>query len=191
IYYVVLGAAVYIAYECNAYYVFDHTLLFVNRGHGGLDNNGGALILAMGVPMCFFAWEATGHWVRWAFLAVIPVLIHAVLLTYSRGAMLSLALTALLMWVRARGNPFLRVLYAVGVVLVLIMAGKEIRERFLSIERHEADSSAQSRTTTWKIAIQMANERPVFGFGIRNSNEFTFQYGADMQGRSIHSQYLQ
>jgi O-antigen ligase len=37
----------------------------------------------------------------------------------------------------------------------------------------------------------MANEKPFFGFGIRNSNLFTFQYGADIEGRSIHSQYLQ
>jgi O-antigen ligase len=31
----------------------------------------------------------------------------------------------------------------------------------------------------------------VFGFGIRNSNLYTFDYGADEQGRTIHSQYLQ
>lgn len=53
------------------------------------------------------------------------------------------------------------------------------------------DESAQSRWTTWNIAIRMANERPLFGLGIRNSNLFTYDYGADMPGRSIHSQYLQ
>jgi O-antigen ligase len=37
----------------------------------------------------------------------------------------------------------------------------------------------------------MASERPIFGFGIRNSNLFTFQYGADIEGRTIHNQYLQ
>jgi O-antigen ligase len=39
--------------------------------------------------------------------------------------------------------------------------------------------------------MRMANERPLFGYGIRNSNLLTYQYGADMEGRSIHSQYLQ
>ena len=31
----------------------------------------------------------------------------------------------------------------------------------------------------------------MFGVGIRNSNLFSYQYGADMEGRTIHSQYLQ
>jgi len=76
-------------------------------------------------------------------------------------------------------------------LFVVASAGKELQERFFSISKDEADESAQSRLTTWGIAIKMANERPFFGFGIRNSNLFTYQYGADIEGRSIHSQYLQ
>ncbi|HEY3787243.1 MAG TPA: O-antigen ligase family protein, partial [Urbifossiella sp.] len=51
--------------------------------------------------------------------------------------------------------------------------------------------SAQSRWTTWNIAIKMANNKPIFGYGIRNSTLFTYSMGADMEGRAIHSQYLQ
>ena len=54
-----------------------------------------------------------------------------------------------------------------------------------------ADASANSRLTTWRIAWQMAGENPIFGLGIRNSNLYTYDYGADMPGRTIHSQYLQ
>jgi probable O-glycosylation ligase (exosortase A-associated) len=190
IYYVVLGSAVYIAYELNYFYVAYKWMMLQQRGYGGLDNNGAALILAMAVPMSFFAWEATRRWWRWGFLLVIPVLLHAVMLSYSRGAMLSLAVTAVLMFVRARNKWFVGVLYALGVVLVLLMAGKEIQERFFSIGA-KADESVQTRRQVWEIAIRMANERPLFGFGIRNSNLYTFQYGADMEGRTIHSQYLQ
>ncbi|HEV3385869.1 MAG TPA: O-antigen ligase family protein, partial [Gemmata sp.] len=72
-------------------------------------------------------------------------------------------------------------------------SGPQLQERFMSIgsSKAEADDSVQSRFTTWGIAIRMANEKPFFGFGIRNSNLFTYQYGADIEGRSIHSQYLQ
>jgi O-antigen ligase len=81
--------------------------------------------------------------------------------------------------------------YAGLAVCVLGMAGKEVRERFVSISKQDVDASAQSRWVTWGIGLKMAQERPVFGYGIRNSNLFTYQYGADIEGRSIHSQYLQ
>ena len=191
IYYIIIGCAVYIAYELNFYYFVYKWLMLQQRGYGGLDNNGAALILAMAVPLCFFAWEANRRWWRWGFMLVIPLLLHAVMLSYSRGAMLSLIPTAVLVWWRARDKKLVSLLYAAGVVFVFAMAGKEIQERFFSIGQQEVDASAQSRWTTWKIAVRMANERPIFGMGIRNSNLFTFRYGADMEGRSIHSQYLQ
>jgi probable O-glycosylation ligase (exosortase A-associated) len=191
IYYVVLACAAYIAYELNYYYFAYEWLMLQQRGYGGLDNNGAALILTMAVPLAFFAWEANRRWWRWAFLLVIPVLLHAVMLSYSRGAMVSLAVVSPLVWWRSRNKLFVSALYVAGALLVAGMAGKEIRERFFSIGRHEVDASANSRWTTWQIAVRMANERPLFGFGIRNSNLFTFRYGADMEGRTIHSQYLQ
>jgi probable O-glycosylation ligase (exosortase A-associated) len=191
IYYIVVACAAYIGYELNYYYFAYKWLMLQQRGYGGLDNNGAALILAMAVPMCFFAWEANRRWWRWAFLLVIPVLLHAVLLSYSRGAMLSMIPTAALVWWRCRNKGFVGLLYVIAAGLVVAMAGKEIQERFFSIGRQDVDESAQTRWTVWKIAVQMANERPLFGFGIRNSNLFTFQYGADMEGRTIHSQYLQ
>jgi probable O-glycosylation ligase (exosortase A-associated) len=191
IYYIVIGCSVYIGYELNYYYFVYKWLMLQQRGYGGLDNNGAALILAMAVPMCFFAWEANRGWWRWVFLLVIPVLLHAVMLSYSRGAMVSMIPTAVLMWVRCRNKGVVGLLYVVAAGLVVAMAGKEIQERFLSIGQQDVDDSAQGRWTVWKIAVQMANERPLFGFGIRNSNLFTFQYGADIEGRTIHSQYLQ
>jgi O-antigen ligase len=71
------------------------------------------------------------------------------------------------------------------------LAGKEIRERFFSIEQYQTDSSANSRVDSWSAAFKIANRFPIFGAGIRNSTLFTFKYGADMEGRAIHSQYLQ
>jgi probable O-glycosylation ligase (exosortase A-associated) len=191
VYYVVLFAAVYIGYEINFLYLSSGWLILQTRGYGGLDNNGAALILAMAIPMAFFAWEAVGRWWRWGFLLVIPVLIHAILLSYSRGAMLSVLAAAPVMWLRTRHKVLVSLVYLGLGGCVLVMAGKEVQERFLSISKSDTDESAQSRFTTWKIALQMASEKPLFGFGIRNSNLHTYAYGADMQGRSIHSQYLQ
>lgn len=192
IYFVVLAAVVYIGYEGNMYYFLNNRFnIFQRYEAAGQDNNWVGLTLAMVVPMCYFAWEAVRHWVRWSFLLMIPVVMHSIMLSYSRGAMLSLCVAAAIIWVRARNKAFVTMVYGLLFVVVLVLAGKEIQDRFFSISKSETDESAQSRWTTWKIAVRMANEKPVFGFGIRNSNLFTRSYGADMEGRSIHSQYLQ
>jgi probable O-glycosylation ligase (exosortase A-associated) len=191
IYFVVLASAVYAAYEINFFYFVDGYMLLFQRGYGGLDNNGAALIAAMAVPMAYFAWEASSRWYRWWFLAVIPILVHAIQLSFSRGGMVSLMVTAIPVWLCSRHKMFLLGVYVLMLVFVVAGSGKELEERFLSISQSNVDESAQSRLTTWGIAIRMANERPFFGFGIRNSNLFTYEYGADIEGRSIHSQYLQ
>jgi len=191
IYYVILGCAVYAAYEINYFYFVDNFMYLQQRGYGGLDNNGGALVVAMAVPMAYFAWEANRRWFRWGFLLVIPLLVHALMLSFSRGGMLALGATALPVLLRSRHKMLLLAVYLVLGVFVAATAGKELQERFMSIGSEEKDDSAKSRLTTWAIAIRMANERPFFGFGIRNSNLFTYAYGADIEGRSIHSQYLQ
>jgi probable O-glycosylation ligase (exosortase A-associated) len=182
----------YIGYEINEIYFLNGGYLFVYwKGYGGLDNNGAALMLAMGVPLCIFAWDAVTKWYRWIYLAFVPIILHAVMTSYSRGAMLSLLLTLPIYLVRIRSRKQFGVLLMIVAMMIPVLAGKEIRDRFMTINKSESDGSAQSRLTSWGIAWRMANERPFFGFGVRNSNLFTFSYGADMEGRTIHSQYLQ
>ena len=191
LYLIVTLTLMYIGWEINDYYFFKGAMFIYRRGYGGLDNNGAALMLAMGVPLCLFAWDGIRHWSRWGFLLAIPIIIHAVLTSYSRGAMLSLIISIPLYLIRCRNRKQLVVILLMIAFMIPIMAGKEIQERFFSISESETDDSAQSRFTSWAIAWQMANERPIFGFGIRNSSLYTLAYGADMEGRVIHSQYLQ
>jgi O-antigen ligase len=175
----------------NDIYFRAHYLYMWRRGYCGLDNNGAGLMLAMGVPMCFYAWEGmTSRW-RWLFLALLPPLLHAVFMSYSRGAMLSIIPGALLWLFRSRYKMKVALLLTALCLMIPILAGKEIQARFESTADYSTDASANSRLTTWKIALRMMSENPVFGLGIRNSNLYTYDYGADIPGRAIHSQYLQ
>jgi len=184
-------ADIYVAYEVNFHYFSTGYMFLAKQGFGGLDNNGAALMFAMMIPTCYFLWEATQSRFRWVYLGGVAFLGHAVLLSFSRGAMLSLVVTApLLLLYSQRRKQLFAVLCLAGVCAVAT-AGPEVQNRFFSITQHDADESAQSRLTTWKIAITMAAEEPLFGFGVRNSNLYTKAYGADIEGRSIHSQYLQ
>jgi probable O-glycosylation ligase (exosortase A-associated) len=175
----------------NYLYFVNGYLSIYKRGFGGLDNNGAALMLAMGAPMCLFAWEGFTRWYRWLFLLAIPVLIHAVLMSYSRGAMLSLLVACPLLWLRSRQKVRISLVYVGVAFLVPVLAGKEIQGRFMTIEQNEVDESANSRRQSWHAAVMMANEYPIFGLGPRGANMMSAQYGADIEGRTIHSQYLQ
>jgi probable O-glycosylation ligase (exosortase A-associated) len=184
-------ALAYIAYEVNFLYLAYGYLGIQSNGYGGVDNNGAGLMLAMAVPLCYFAWEGSTSRLRWAFLAFIPVLLHAVLMTYSRGAMVSLLIVMPLLWWRSRHRGEL-VLAAIPLMVMLaFMAGPEIRARFFSISTYDDDASAQSRFQGWEAGLGIVKDNPVFGVGPRNANLFTYQYGADMQGRTIHNVYLQ
>ncbi|MDZ4817757.1 MAG: O-antigen ligase family protein [Planctomycetota bacterium] len=181
----------YIAYEINFLYFVNGYLGVVHNGYGGNDNNGAGLLLAIGIPLCYFAWEGMQSVARWAFLAFIPVLLHAVMMTYSRGAMLSIVLMCPILILRSRYKSQLMIGAVAMFFIVPAMAGQEIRARFFSISEHDRDQSAQSRFGSWQAAIDIANDYPILGAGVRNSNRLSYQYGADMEGRTIHSQYLQ
>jgi probable O-glycosylation ligase (exosortase A-associated) len=184
-------ALIYIAYEMNYLYLVNHRLDIYHYGYGGLDNNGAGLMLAMGVPLALYAWEGTTRIWRWAYLAAIPVLLHAVLMSYSRGAMLALLAVTPLLWLRSRRRWQFTGAFILVALTVPYLAGAEIRARFFSIQEYNTDASANARLSSWDAAFKIANDYPIFGVGIRNSTLMSYKYGADMEGRAIHSQYLQ
>jgi O-antigen ligase len=147
--------------------------------------------MAMGVPLCLFAWEGeTRRW-RWLYLACVPALLHAVLMSFSRGAMLSLMVGAPLCLLRSRHRRMMLGALLLLVLAVPVLAGREIRNRFSSVQDYEGDRSSQTRIATWGAGWRIAVDYPIFGVGIRNSDLFSFEYGADFLGRTIHNQYLQ
>lgn len=182
----------YIAYEVNYLYVSSggNFIYIYDLGYGGLDNNGAGLMLAMGVPLCYFAWEGITRWWRWVFLALVPFLLHAVLMSYSRGAMVSLIAAIPFYLLRSRRRVQLTLVLLGAAMLVPAMAGEQIRKRFFSIEQHEADESAAGRKRSWEAAWKMAVDHPFFGVGLRNADLLSESYGAGKL-RTIHSQYFQ
>jgi hypothetical protein len=97
------------------------------------------------------------------------------------------------LWLLWHHRPRTQSIAAAGVVALIVMtlAGAEIRQRFFSTTQFEADRSAQSRLDSWVAGWRIAWDRPLFGQGIRNSRYLSHYFGADTYGRTIHSQYLQ
>jgi probable O-glycosylation ligase (exosortase A-associated) len=187
---VVTVADVYVAYEMNAYYFKFRFNKIYTQGFGGLDNNGAALMLAMAIPLCYFLWEGTRSHLRWLYLAAIPVLIHAIMLTFSRGSMVAVMAVSPMVFMFSRHKRMLALIGVLGAAFVVATAGKELQDRFLSINQHEVDASANSRKTAWRVATLLATEHPFFGLGLRCSQRHMDKYGANTN-QAIHSQYLQ
>jgi probable O-glycosylation ligase (exosortase A-associated) len=182
----------YVAWEINSLYLFDNRLDIFHHGFGGLDNNGAGLMIAMGVPIAYaYGISAPKRWQRIVAWLLALFMLHAVLMSYSRGAMLSLGLAVIWTLWHHRPRKHAAVMAAVLVMVVSVLAGQEIRERFSSTVDFEADASANSRFDSWAAGWAIATDHPILGQGIRNSNIYTANYGADRRGRTIHSNYIQ
>lgn len=191
LYFMAILSLIYIAYEVNFFYFVDGYLGIYFNGYGGLDNNGAGLMLAMAVPACIFIWESHRKIWRWFFAAMVPVLVHAVLMTYSRGAMVALLVTSPLIFLRSRRKRMMILGFVAMACIVPVLAGPEIRNRFFSVQQFEEDKSAQSRLSSWRAGYAIAKDYPLFGIGPRNSPLVILKYGGDSKGRVIHSQYIQ
>lgn len=186
----------YIAYHFNSMYFLEGGRLDIyHQGFGGLDNNGIASMLAIGLPFAYFlAISPVGNWSRSRRIFGVIVgllLLHAIMMSYSRGAMLATAFG--LVWLVINHRPRIQAA-AMSLFLVLVigvMAGEEIRDRAMSTTDYKTDASALSRFDSWSAAWEIALDHPLLGKGIRNSNDYSQNYGADISGRTIHNQYLQ
>jgi probable O-glycosylation ligase (exosortase A-associated) len=191
---IVFGALIYLVYHVNSLYVFDGRLDII-EGMAGLDNNGAALMLAMVIPFCYYFFQAEQRWWRWGFLICMLATAHAVMLTHSRGAMLSsiLAFVGMVLTTKTKRWQMIGIAVVMGAI-VMSLAGEGVRARFLTFTSKEGrteDASAQSRYGSWEAGLKIARDNPIFGVGPRNSKYFIKQYGADMEGRTIHNLPIQ
>jgi probable O-glycosylation ligase (exosortase A-associated) len=116
----------------------------------------------------------------------------AVVLTYSRGAMLGLAALLLLWALKSRFKLLAGVGLLVTALAIVAYAPQAWMQRMETIRTApETDASAQSRLRAWKFASDLARDHPVFGGGFET---FTLplyaQYGID-DTHGPHSIYFQ
>lgn len=172
------------------------------QGPGGMiaDNNDYALAMAMTVTMLFSIAQAEARPVlRRAFFAMVPLCVITVLLTYSRGGLLSLLTGGFVMLWRSpfRWRGILGALVAAGIVLAVMP--QSMYDRFASIAEYEEDGSAQSRLRSWGVGYRMAIDNPILGVGLQAFRPHYIDYvinptPAELsgEGRKVaHNSYIQ
>ena len=145
------------------------------------------LLLAI-PPAAVLAFHARRRWQRRASLAAAIVIAATLAVTYSRGAMLALAVMAvmLLRVLHVRWQSTARV--AAAMLLVLVLLPASVTQRFITIEEFlpgreetlEPDSSFEERRLLMAVAWVMFGANPLGGVGIGN---YTARY-EDYVGRT-------
>jgi probable O-glycosylation ligase (exosortase A-associated) len=168
-----------------------------SQGYGnGLlsDNNALALGLAMGLPLCWFGRSMIENWwLRQLLLACALGSMAAVIMTYSRGGMLCLALNVLLLAYWSRHKVATVVVFAVLAAPVVYLLGNGYLDRMATLKNPTADSSANDRILAAKAAIQMWKDHPITGVGFGGLNQMALQHKyLDLdQPIVVHNTYIE
>ena len=93
---VILLSLGYLAFELNLTYLGGYNRVW-EEGFGGMDNNCVAIAMVTGVGLAFFLGMAAREWwKRGVALLAAALMAHVIMLSFSRGGMLALALTGLM-----------------------------------------------------------------------------------------------
>ncbi|AKU91293.1 O-antigen ligase family protein [Vulgatibacter incomptus] len=121
---------------------------------------------------------------RAAVLGLLGLQLWAIVVTYSRGAILGLAVGLLAFILAGRGSRTRSILVAGGVAIALLsLAPSRFWARTETIATYEQDLSAQGRIDAWRTAGNILSRRPLTGIGAAAFTTAWATYAPDDAGR--------
>jgi O-antigen ligase len=188
----------YLVYWANDQYLSGH---FAGRLAGPVDvlegsgtyQDENAFATLFVVVQSFFWYLGHGirqKWLRWSLWLIIPFTWHAVFLTGSRGGLIGLAVTLLVMALRSKHRALGLLLVPAFVVAYQWQAGAVMKERAGTIEEYASETSAETRIQAWHAAVGMIAAHPVVGVGLASFG-VAFPDFSDKQPREAHNTFLQ
>jgi O-antigen ligase len=136
----------------------------------GFDPNDFGLILAIALPMALYLGLRERGWVRWFFLATVPVLTAAVFISASRTALIAtfVAFTFALWTWRASDIPQRALTAALVAMLALSLfhfGPAPQRKRLATIGTEIRKGNFHNRTRIWKTGLKVLKGHPALGVG--------------------------
>jgi len=130
------------------------------------DNNALGLALNMCLPLLFFlAREEKNKYIRLGLRICFFCSILSVILTYSRGGLLGLAVVLLAITLKSKHKVAGMALLVTVAFLVLLFSSGEWMDRMSRFMKGDLDSSANQRLVAWETAWRFAQDYPVTGGG--------------------------
>jgi len=137
---------------------------------GGMNapNNEFGVSLIMVLPLIFYQWHlATNRHLRRGLMFMGFLVGLAVILTYSRGALLGVCAMAAVLWLKSRAKIPAAFLIVALALFVYSFAPQQWFDRMNTIEHYEGDGSAEGRIYIWKVSLKIAEAHPLLGGGFR------------------------
>jgi probable O-glycosylation ligase (exosortase A-associated) len=149
------------------------------------DNNHFAVAAVMTVPLLLLWFrQSAGPWLKAALALTLVLSVFAALSSWSRGALLALGVTSILLLVDSRKGAWALVPVAGAVLLALVLLPEQWFARMETIGAFQADGSAQGRLAVWRQGLDYALKSPFLGAGFEG-------WAVGKAGLDWHSIYVE
>ena len=195
--YVFVVSIAYLVYWANSQYLSGR---FFGRLGGPVDVYGGgiyadennfAMVFVTMLPYLWFAgFFFKQRLIRWGLWLIIPFGWHAVFLTGSRGGLVGLAVSILIVTMRSRQRALGFLLIPAFIVAYLWQAGDTMKERAGTISEYDTETSASSRLEAWSAASKIIADHPLTGVGLASFGP-AFPNYSDKKPREAHNTLVQ
>ena len=157
------------------------------------DNNDLGLALNMTLPMMFYlAREAKSRWLRWALWISFFSSVGAILLTYSRGALLGLGIVLGALAMKSNRKAISALALVLLALLVISFAPSAWMDRMGNFFHGNLDESAEGRLHAWHFAWELASQYPITGGGFETfTPELEWRITPQYPFAGPHSIYFQ
>jgi probable O-glycosylation ligase (exosortase A-associated) len=182
----------FVAYEMNLSY-FAGVNRLMRDGFGSLDNNVAAVTMVAAAGLAFMlALHEEKLWRRGLAAVICLLSVHAVMFSFSRGALLSLVMMGGFAFVLIPKRPLFVGAFVVATVIGVQLAGPEVLERFATVfvDKEERDESAESRLDLWKACMREMIANPITGIGLDHWKKRAHYHGF-VEGKAAHSLWMQ
>ncbi len=158
------------------------------------------LAMIMVLPLVLVtARHLSQKWLRLLAYATFWFTIVAIVFTYSRGALLGLAVVMMFILPGLKRKITLSILLIPAVIAGIAMTPDKLFDRAETIQTYQEDHSAMQRIQAWSVAKNIALDHPALGagFGLQNLESPRWLAYADFLGpwenkaRAAHSIYFQ
>ena len=181
----------FIAYEMNLSYLKGFNVM---ADGGTLENNSAAISMVAGAGFAvMIGFLAPSRFQKWVAIICSAMMVHAVLMSDSRGGMLGVAIMGAVILIVTPKNPKTVLAFVIIGLLVLRFTGPAVIERFATAfaEKAERDESAAGRLFLWMDCRDLATKHPLLGIGPQHwRTKYAKIYGWP-DGKSAHSTWFE
>ena len=194
--YVMIASVIYLTYWAKDQYLsgfWGGRMAGPRSIDGGMyvDENVFAMLFVVGLPFLYYAgFYFKKKIIRWGLWLAIPFGWHAIFLTGSRGGLLGLAVTVLLISWRSPKRWIGVLLIPALLIAFQWQAGSVLKERAATIDDYQTESSSAGRIQVWEVSIQMMVAHPLTGVGLGGMGPAFPDYSPH-KPRVAHNAYFQ